>query len=855
MAPSLSWSARLLERFRSAPARWASGALLAGLVLTATGMVAVDRHQRGVDARELDRHLERHQRQMAARLDGYEDLLRAARSLVGRGPSPSPDRWRTFVEGLDLPQRHPGLKTLVVIERAPRPEPGAHSSVRALAPGDAGPDASFPESFLITLAEPASQASRAVGMDVATSAHQREAALRALEEGRPVVSAPLRFGSGPTVQSAVAFFMPLYRGSGVPATPEARRREGWGWISAGLYLQDLLGDLEGVSEPGCSVEVWDQGPSGPRRLHPVAQGGERLPVGPRRTFEAGGRPWTLALRTVPAGLVGRRQGRILWVLGAGLALTASLALALGSLVGARDRAKRLADQLTRTSRETLRRFETLMAQTPVGVIEWDARLHIRRWNPAAERIFGFGEGEVLDHSGSSLRLPGSRRDDVRASLEEVVREGQGLTRTLAGQRKDGEPVVCEWTSTPIYGADGRMEGVISLVLDVTEQRRTEERLWLHQKLESLGVMAGGIAHDFNNLLWVISGNAELARDRVGPEGPARLNLERIEAAAFRAAALARQLMIYTGRAPFVTQPIDPRRLLDEAQALAAGSLPSGVALEVAASGDLPAMKADGPQLQQALQNLLNNAIEAAALGRGRVTLRALAVDADAVLVETLVPGSALLEGPAVVLEVADEGPGIDPAHLPRIFDPFFSTKGTGRGLGLSATLGILRAHRGGLAVESIPGEGSCFRMFLPAIQGAVEDVTTVGVPTAPLAEAGRILLAEDEPVLRGLVVEALEPFGFQVVTVQDCPSVRERLTQAGEPFAAVVLDLRLEGERLEACLRSLRTVDSAVPVLLCTSSSQGAADLPAALRPAALLTKPYRLRELVALVQEHARKA
>ncbi len=855
MMSNLSWSVRLLRRLRSAPARWVLVSILLGLVLTVGGMAAVAQHQRRIGHRERERHLDRRQQQLMARLKTCEDLLLAARSVMGDGRAPSPQRWKAFVDGLDLPNRHPGLGTLGVIERVPM---GATATATSgMAKGwmaEAGrPGAPSPERLLVALAEPADPSLPPSGQELDLRTAQGEAALRAMSQGRPVLSAPFRLGAGPSARATVAFLLPLYRSETVPDTPGNRPRDCWGWVYAGVGLDDLLREAEGEAEPGRILEVWDSSTQGSQRLYPHPGNGDAAVPAFLRAFEIGGRTWMLALQPAAEGPGGRWHGALLGVMGAGLVFTFSLALALGSLAGARDRASRLAEQLSRTSRETLRRFEALVSQTPVGVVEWDARLRIRRWNPAAERIFGFPEDEVLDRSGSSIRLPGGSRDEVRASLEEVVREGRGLTRTLAGQRKDAEPVVCEWTTTPIYGLDGRMEGLISLVLDVTEQRRTEERLWLHQKLESLGVMAGGIAHDFNNLLWAISGNAELARDRVPPESPALINLERIETAAFRAAALARQLMIYTGRAPFVTRSIEPRRLLEEAQTLMASGLPVGVDLQVQVPADLPAVQADGPQLQQAIHNLLVNAVEATALQGGRVLLRAASVEADATLIEGLVPGSALPEGPAVVLEVIDAGAGIDPAYLPRIFDPFFSTKGVGRGLGLSAALGILRAHRGGLSVETEPGKGSRFRALLPAVPGPAEEVQPPGLPTAPLADAGRILLAEDEPVLRGLVVEALEPFGFQVAVAQGSNALLEQLAEG--PYAAVVLDLRLSGERLEACLRGIRDVDAAVPVLLCTGSPGETSSLPVALKPAALLAKPYRLRELVALVQEHARKA
>lgn len=861
-------STPLKDRFLSLPMIWGLGTLLLGLALTVVGWRVLVRQQREADHARIQRHAQRIQAGLRGRLRSYEDILRASRGLLDRSPDLDAAGWAAFVQGLQITERHAGLKTLVKVDRIRREDLSAFlqalrrqgreitlGEVRSLDPSDTGPKADHPECLIITLAEPAAQVSKALGMDLATSAHQREAAERSMLSGRATLTGPLRFRSEGGLHPALGFYLPLYRGGGTPPDDEARRERCIGWVSVGIYLEPLLEEVGRGGDEALTSELWERSEGRELRLHPVSgvPYAEAAMGAHIATLDLGERRWTLLSRPTPAFFRHPQRIRPTAALLTGILLSLSLAITARSVIGTRERARRLAEEFSRTSREALRRLETLLAEMPVGAVEWDHQLRIRRWNPAAERIFGFGEGEVLDRSGSRIRFPGGERDEVRVSLEEVLRERRGLTRTLTGRRKDGEPIVCEWTSTPLYGADGRVEGLFSLVLDVTEQRRSDERAWLHQKLESLGVMAGGIAHDFNNLLWAISGNAELARDRVPEDSPARLNLDRIEGAAFRAAALARQMLAYAGRAPFVTHALDLSRLLREMGGMVREALPPALTLLWDLEQDLPAIQADGAQLQQAVLNLLANAAEAMGPRGGEVRVRTFRLEVDEAMLRALVPGSALSAGSAVGLEVQDSGPGLEPGQLSRIFDPFYSTRATGRGLGLSAALGIVRAHRGGMAVESRAGQGATFRILLPLAGTPAESFPPMSLPTQPLPARGCVLLAEDETVLRELTAEALEPLGFEVIAVADGQEALERFEAARDRISVVVLDLSMPRMGGVEAFARLRELDPNLPVVLCSGySDEDLGSLPGGLQPDAFLAKPYRLRELVAKVRELA---
>ncbi len=301
-----------------------------------------------------------------------------------------------------------------------------------------------------------------------------------------------------------------------------------------------------------------------------------------------------------------------------------------------------------------------------------------------------------------------------------------------------------------YGADGshwlrievthipvaRKSAILLRLRDVSEEqrselerRRLEQRMRESRRLESLGDLTGGIAHDFNNLLTVILGNATLLAAELPRGSEAWDQLGRINAASLRAADLVKQMLIYAGRTPAVTVPIDVAKLIAEAKPLLGKCLPEGPRLTLDLSPQMPPVHGDPSQLHQAVVNLVENAAEALENTDGRdghVHVRARVVALSEKELAGAVIGSDHRPGERILIEVSDNGRGIDEDSAGRIFEPFFSTKFTGRGLGLAVVLGVLRQHDGVLAFESVPGAGATFRIWLPTTQPA--DVDDVGVP-------------------------------------------------------------------------------------------------------------------------------
>jgi len=844
-------------------ALWALLPTLLGIGVTLWVLMGVREQQSRTDRLRLERHSQRIARILESRMTGYEDLLRGVHAFCRQGGEPTPAAWKAYSNDLDFLHRHPGLKTLVKVERVQKGDlerflaqnqgnglPPRLCEVKSLDPSDTSLPLDASEHLVITRAEPSETASRALGMDVGTSFHQRRAAERATATGKPALTGPLQFRAGGVAQTSVAIFYPIYRGQGSLATAEERRQEVASWVSLGIYLDAFLEAVKEGSDDAVSTEIFDLSDGAAIRLHPKAGSpfDESKVDQVVRRLDVFGRTWGLVSKPLPAFYAGPQRNREPQILVTGLVASLSLGAVLWSLASTRDRAHRLAEQQTRSMREALRRLDMLIESTPVGVVEWDSKLRVRRWNPAAEAIFGFEAQEVLEHSGSTFRVPELAGVMARESLEEVIREARSVSQSQEGVCKNGQRIVCEWTSSPIYDAEGRVEGVLSLVMDVTVRRLTEERAWLHQKLESLGVMAGGIAHDFNNLLWAISGNAELARDRIPQDNPVQENLARIESAAFRAADLARQMLAFAGRAPFVLRPLDLGAIIRGVEEIIRAAIPRTTRLDFVVQGGIPEVKGDEGHIQQALSNLLTNAAEAMGDAGGCARVKVYQVTVDEVALGTLVPGSAISEGPSVCVEVQDEGPGMDPETLAKVFDPFFTTKSTGRGLGLSATLGIMKAHGGGIAVESNPGHGTMVRLYFPTLSETPMDQQKEPFESR-VARGGTILLAEDEEILRELTVEALEPAGFRVITADDGLRALELFEALATEISIVVLDLNMPRMGGLEAFRRIRALDPAVKVILCSGfAEEEIGEWGDNLRPDGFLHKPYRLRELIRMV-------
>ena len=366
-----------------------------------------------------------------------------------------------------------------------------------------------------------------------------------------------------------------------------------------------------------------------------------------------------------------------------------------------------------------------------------------------------------------------------------------------------------------------------------------------QKLESLGVMAGGIAHDFNNLLMSIQGNAELAEMDVPEGSPVRENLEAIQRSAQQAADLSHQMLAFSGRGRFLIERLNLSDVVKAMEALLRSTIQKSAGLKLELGSALPAIEADATQVRQLVLNLVINASEALEGGEGTITIRTGAIQCSrAYLSETFLDDQ-LEMGVYVYLEVSDTGIGMDEATRQRIFDPFFTLKFPGRGLGLPASLGIVRGHKGAIKVESAPGAGTQVRALFPTAEGMARIMEPAQATATDWKGQGTILVADDEEAVRMVSQHMLERMGFTVITAGDGEEAIEVFKAQMEGIVCVLLDLTMPVKGGEECLKEIRGLRPEVPVVL--SSGYNPQDV-MAMAPAdgrtGFIQKPYQIQAL-----------
>jgi signal transduction histidine kinase len=382
---------------------------------------------------------------------------------------------------------------------------------------------------------------------------------------------------------------------------------------------------------------------------------------------------------------------------------------------------------------------------------------------------------------------------------------------------------------PYESEDNRIDGAVVTAVDIDALKAAEAarhdlevKMFQAQKLESLGVMAGGVAHDLNNLLTPVVGYAGLARSALPPESPAQTYLAEINEATRLATDLIKQILSYSGKSHREVRVVD---LSDFVRSLT-GLLTRAVANKAELRLDLmPApllIAVDPPQLSQVILNLVTNAGEAMTSSRGTVTIRTAAVVADRPALNSPNLDTAdLPEGRYAVLEVADTGSGMSGETLARLFDPFYTTKFTGRGLGLAAVLGIVRGHRGTIRVSSEPGLGSTFRVLLPITDRTLM-APSPSIATASWRGSGLVLVVDDDAAVCRLIDRLLTNNGFEVIQAPDGTAALEVFRSLAAEVRVVLIDLTMPGKSGLEVAGEIRKLRPDVPILLASGYSNEA---------------------------------
>jgi len=477
-------------------------------------------------------------------------------------------------------------------------------------------------------------------------------------------------------------------------------------------------------------------------------------------------------------------------------------------------------------------------------------------NDAACRLLGYSREELLTMTVHDIdpSLP----VEAWPAHWRHVKEQRSFTVESHHRRKDGHVFPVEIGVN--FVEFGGKEYNCAFARDITEReqvrqalREAEAKIQHARHLESLGVLGGGIAHDFNNLLTVILGNAQVALLDLAPDSPLRENVDEIRKASLGAAQLTRQMLAYSGRGATAMGPVDLGEIVVEMGNLLPGSLPNSVPVVYDLAEDLPVAHADVAQITQAVVNLATNAAEALADQDGAITVRTGMMTADRACLDQYELGENMDEGPCVYVEVCDSGCGMEAETLARLFEPFYTTKFMGRGLGLPAVLGIMRGHSGAIRVDSRPGRGTTVRLLLPPASQAPPPAPepTRAKPARAPATGRAVLVIDDEEPVRAVTRRVLEHEGHSVLTAGSGREGVELFRQRADDIAVILLDLTMPRMDGLATFAELRRISSDVPIILCSGYSEvDATSRFAGMGLAGFLQKPYEIDDLTAKLTE-----
>ena len=500
-------------------------------------------------------------------------------------------------------------------------------------------------------------------------------------------------------------------------------------------------------------------------------------------------------------------------------------------------------------RQSEARYRELVNGARDVVFTLDREGAITTLNPAFEEITGW---PISDWLGIRLgRL--IRADYLPTAIElfEGLRDRQTAVppTEFAISTASGSYAIMELSANPQI-KDGSTIGIVGIARDITMRKQSEEMLRQAQKLDSLGLLAGGVAHDFNNLLLVMMGQISLALKQLSSDSTAFEPMLKANKAAEHAADLTRQLLAYSGHGQFESQPHNLNKIIQESMHLLSVAVPSHIHASTNLRFDIPTIQVDVGQMQQVILNLVINAIQAIGDESGEIIIRtSQQTISDVDIRYWRQTGRPLTAGNYVVLEVQDSGQGMDKYTQDHIFDPFFSTKQTGKGLGLAAVLGIVRGHHGGVRVYSEINKGTVFRLLFPACAQSRKNPVMELKPTQS-TKTGVVLVIDDEKPVREAITDILNDTGISVITAASGAEGIEIVTKKAGAISLVLLDLSMPEMDGKETFYALRAIQPNIQVILssgyheekATSEliGQGLADF---------LQKPYSFETLIEKVQ------
>ena len=498
-------------------------------------------------------------------------------------------------------------------------------------------------------------------------------------------------------------------------------------------------------------------------------------------------------------------------------------------------------------RESEERFRRVFEEGPLGLGLVARDYRFLKVNSAFCQMVGYPEKELIQKTFADITHP----DDVRADVERTEQLFKGEIPFFRIQKryvkKTGEIIWINLTASLIRGPDGAPLHGLAMIEDITEIKRNQEEAILRQKLESVGTLAAGIAHDFNNLLGAVLAQAELAQVELGAGSIAGGELKTIRDLATHGSEIVRELMIYAGKETTSIESVDVSRIVEEMLELLKVSVSKHSRIEMDLGERLPLIRASAAQISQLVMNLATNASEAIGDRDGviRITTRRVTVGPSSREMQRLP------EGEYVQLEISDTGWGMSAEKQARVFDPFYSTKSGGRGLGLAVVHGIVRRLGGAINLVSEPGNGTSFEILLPCSDTTSEaipkPITGIGHP-ASLSQAATVLVVEDEDPLRQATSKMLVKRGFSVIEARDGSAALEAIRGQNNPIHVLLLDITLPGTPSSEVLQEARRLRPEMRVVVTSAYTEemAAASLQGAVEQ--FIRKPYRLDDLARLI-------
>jgi len=470
------------------------------------------------------------------------------------------------------------------------------------------------------------------------------------------------------------------------------------------------------------------------------------------------------------------------------------------------------------------RLNSIFEASNAGIISGTSAWKPDFFNTRILEMFGYTFEELKELSYFQLLHPSSHAEAAVNMLDLEDKRKSSITSERLFVRKDGSTFWGFLSGRSMVDENGNLQGYMASITDITDRKREEEKRYemerqfqQTQKLESIGVLAGGIAHDFNNILTIILGHCFIAKEDLDAGIVDKTHIQQIEGAANRAADLCRQMLAYAGRNQLVQTHVNLWFLIDELVKMLRSAIKKNISIELDLKRDVPEISGDNSQIQQIVMNLIINAAEAIDDSNGTISvgLRKAAFRAEDG--ETDFFGQLIKPGDYACIDVTDTGCGMDEEIQKRIFEPFFTTKFTGRGLGMSAILGIIKSHEGALKLSSTPAVGTKFSIYFPLERAIVTaDAILPGSEPVIKKNSSTILLVDDEEALRSIGSALLKSMGYSVVTAQNGSEALELFSQPGCAIDLILLDLIMPVMGGREMYHEVRKSAPTLPVVICS---------------------------------------